>query len=159
MAKRFELVNELSREIIDMYDAAEDYSEDQLYHALDLASESGERARYIAREVLEGAVAMVIDELMTTEMGLEILMRINSYRREQNTDKVTDTGRIHFEKLGGMICVVSQNFSEPQDGDWRGKVLAHVPYIQHRHSPSASLKRAQAIAEAIARFTIENPPD
>jgi transcriptional regulator NrdR family protein len=78
MTERFKLVNELTEEIVGMYDAAEDYSEDKLYHGFDLASEAN--VTFIAREVFEGTIAMVIDELMTTEVGLEVLRRINAYR-------------------------------------------------------------------------------
>ena len=159
MTDRFKLVEQLSKEIIDTYDAAEDYSEDKLHRALDIAAETGVSTQFIAREVFEGAIALVIDELLTTDVGLEILYRINAHRREQDTDKVTDTGQIYFNRTDDAITVISKNFSEPQPSDWQGKVLAHVPYRHPNYTFSKALRRAEDIAEAIARFTIENPPE
>jgi len=143
MVERFKLVDELSKEIIDMYDAAEDYSEDQLYRALTAASANNPNTEFIARETFEGAVSLVIEELLTTEHGLEILMRINSYRREQDTDKVTDTGLIEFKRNPNCITVISQNFSEPQPSDYRGVTLAYVPHYSNDIATSYSLKRAE----------------
>jgi hypothetical protein len=72
------LLTELSKEIVGMYDAAEDIGESKLVDAMGEANESHQSD--LSRKVFEGTIEMVIEELLTGEVGLEVMHRIVNFR-------------------------------------------------------------------------------
>ncbi len=73
-------IDELTEEILGVWDAAEDHGETKLTEALGEASELGESR--LARKILEGTVEMVFEQLMHNQNGSEMLELIAKYRVE-----------------------------------------------------------------------------
>jgi hypothetical protein len=88
MSKFQEELTDLTEQIIGLWDAAEDHGETPLMDALgdlaeigaSLGAENERRMGALVRAVLEGSVAMVIEELMVGEVGAEVLERLKAYR-------------------------------------------------------------------------------
>ena len=81
-------LTELTEQIVGLWDAAEDHGETPLVDALgylgEIAASLGvdeeRRMDSQVRAVFEGAIAMVIEELMVGEVGAEVLERLKAYK-------------------------------------------------------------------------------
>jgi hypothetical protein len=71
-------IDELTEEILGVWDAAEDHGETELIETLGIASKLGRSE--LARQIMEGTVEIVFEQLLHNPDANELLEKIIKYR-------------------------------------------------------------------------------